>query len=106
MKLAAFSLVIVVALSGCAVRYTDAQGRENAVGFCWVRYSNSTAQKPLILQVRTVGLGVNVGTNGTGLQLGFKETVDVIPPPGDKALRIRYYPGVPFKAEVEETSGN
>jgi hypothetical protein len=103
MKLAAFSLLIVVAMSGCAFRYTDARGRENVVGFCWVTYSNSAAQKPLILQVRTAGFGVHAGSKGTGLQLGYKETVEVVPPPEDKVLRIRYYPGASFKAEVEET---
>jgi len=99
MSLHILLLIIVIFLSGCALRYTDNDNNETIIGCVWMKQK---AEDPVITQVRTIGLGFNFGSQDNGINLGYKDTIKITPRVENAEYFINYHSLDPFNAVVEE----
>jgi hypothetical protein len=95
----------IPALTGCALAWVDAEGRQNRVGLMWIRHdTDPRTNSPSVLQTRQAGLSLEAGSACLGMQVGLREQVLVMYYPEGKYWHLEYDTARPFAAKIEALS--
>lgn len=99
MRLHILFLIIVIFLSGCALKYTDSENNETLLGCFWMKHKT---EDPVITQLKTLGIGLNIGSENNGFNLGYSNLIKITPRVEDAEYLIDYNTLNPFNVVLEE----
>ena len=81
------------------MRYTDNDNNETIVGCVWMKLK---AEDPVITQLKTFGVSLDVGRSNNGLTVGYRNTIKVAPSKKDAFYNIYFDSSEPFASKVDE----
>ncbi len=94
--------LIALILISCSFKYTDRNGNQNIVGCMWVKHKID--RNPVIVQTKSLGISFDINSTSSGINLGYKNSIEITPTQEDRIYYIDYDTNNPFNTILKETS--